>query len=703
MQRLHINRLRIEVETEEGLYGADFSFSEGLNIIHADNTHGKSTCIQSLVFALGLEGSLGPSRNKPLKPVLTRELRNETGQDIRVISTTVFLQITNHKGRELTLERSSETSKIDLIKVRECSIEDLEEITVNYQNFHVRQAGSATNDKGFHHFLADFLGLELPIVQKFNGEKSPLYLEAIFAANYVEQIRGWGGILNVLPTYLQIRDLSQRVIEFNLGLDILDLKQKRQFLLNEKSDIERKWAFQLDNLKNVASNLRGAVSNRLPESISKKTIIDSISYIYLVDENNVKKTIEEKKDELEKKLSDIKESELIENALPKDVIKNLESDLEKSNRDLRQASSAYELLREALSHSRSYIESIETRISRIDENLRKYNDINKLKKVGSTLELFISDQQCPTCLSPIEDSLISFFETKKHKVLSVDENTKYLKKQRKTYEQVLSEEVKRIETKENQLVTAYEKVKDLRSQVREIKQQLFSINPSYDRSKIKEEAVLEYEVDRINAALKNEKVIKAKLEDLVEDWLSNNSALSKIPPDSFSITDRKKLSRLEGLFKENLEYFGYHSGRIDAFKISTQSYKPMLEDVEISSEASASDNIRIIWSYLYSLLMIDAQPELETNHLGLLIMDEPRQQDAKIENFESFLDKYSEVKACKKQIILGTSENGSKLMAMLEGKDVKLHHFESDIIKKLSTRRLFSDGEPEALTLPGRG
>ena len=90
---LQISRLRVETNTADGLYGVDIEFKAGLNLIHADNTLGKSTCIQSIIYALGLEGAMGPAKSVPLKGALTKQLRRTDASDIPVISTQVFLQI----------------------------------------------------------------------------------------------------------------------------------------------------------------------------------------------------------------------------------------------------------------------------------------------------------------------------------------------------------------------------------------------------------------------------------------------------------------------------------------------------------------------------------------------------------------------------------------------------------------------------------
>ena len=45
-------------ETSSGPFGADIPFSTGLNVLWADNTKGKSTSLQGLLYALGLERML---------------------------------------------------------------------------------------------------------------------------------------------------------------------------------------------------------------------------------------------------------------------------------------------------------------------------------------------------------------------------------------------------------------------------------------------------------------------------------------------------------------------------------------------------------------------------------------------------------------------------------------------------------------------
>ncbi|MDI5838358.1 ATP-binding protein [Shewanella xiamenensis] len=52
---LAISRLKIIAKTIDGDYGVDIPFEKGLFILRLDNSHGKSTCINAIAYALGME------------------------------------------------------------------------------------------------------------------------------------------------------------------------------------------------------------------------------------------------------------------------------------------------------------------------------------------------------------------------------------------------------------------------------------------------------------------------------------------------------------------------------------------------------------------------------------------------------------------------------------------------------------------------
>jgi len=96
---------------------------------------------------------------------------------------------------------------------------------------------------------------------------------------------------------------------------------------------------------------------------------------------------------------------------------------------------------------------------------------------------------------------------------------------------------------------------------------------------------------------------------------------------------------------------------------------------------SASDMIRTVWSYLYSLL--EVARSTDTNHVGLLVLDEPRQQQANKVSFSEFAKRAANAKEFKQQIIFLTSEDPETLSTMLTGTQHQYLDFEGKMIQPM--------------------
>ena len=681
MRYLMIDQLSIRTSTNDGLYGVDIPFVSGLNIIHAENTHGKSTCIQSIIFALGLEGCLGPSRKAPLKTALTSQLRMADNLKATIFESIVYLQISNGLTT-ITVSRCSNPDKLKLISVyQDATTEQAIDRSIGSHDYFLHDEGSATRERGFHCFLSEFLGITQPKVMKYNGSESPLYLESIFSINYVEQTRGWGGILNILPTYFGIKELSERIIEYTLDLKVQKHAKKREELSKKKKDAERIWSICVDSLIDIAKGSTGYISNELNDKINKDTTVSTNTYLsYHADNelNSYHDRIKHLKSELT--LLRIRNSNY---KADDHKVPRLEEELAQQVDLLAEQENVISLLISDLNTSDKYTRSIEQRIHGVKDSLRKYKDLERLESIGSKEDFQLIQNKCPTCNAKIEDSLLSHVQSESIKILGLEDNIKYLEKQKETFAALLKGEKKNSQKKEIRLGVAESKLNNTREIIREIKNSLIDESSVLSRSDIKKELIIESNIQSFEKALRQEDEIKGKLQEALSEWKFSVSALNALPSNGLSGSDWSKLKMLKASFISNLGDFGYSSNDLGDFEISHRSYKPTLNDVDINSEASASDNIRVIWSYLYSILTLDQKNVGNTNHLGLLIMDEPRQQEAKNESFAKFISKAADVKRMNKQVIIGTSENYNELKTAIKSLDVNVCHFETDIIRKI--------------------
>src|SRR5262249_40664289 len=157
---MKLRHLRLRVQTTDGPYGTDISFPDGLVVIWADNSMGKSTCVRSIMVALGMEAALTTSqRDLPLAPAVKSMIEGDAGIH-EVIESSVMLEIENRTGERITIERGIRGSRDShLITVHPGPrLSDPDASPAKAHDFYVGRTGSATRDRGFHQFLAQFLG-----------------------------------------------------------------------------------------------------------------------------------------------------------------------------------------------------------------------------------------------------------------------------------------------------------------------------------------------------------------------------------------------------------------------------------------------------------------------------------------------------------------------------------------------------------------
>jgi hypothetical protein len=325
----------------------------------------------SILYGLGLEGMLGPVQQPPLPPAMLSEIAGNDGLQ-RVVDSFVRVEIEGAGGRIATVRRQVTGSALARQRVSVVDGPALSAPEASHpaaRDFFVRTARSAKSELGFHTFLAEFIGVELPVVTKFDGEPTPLYLECIFPLFFVDQLSGWRDVKARMPTYLQIPEMSKRAVEFVLSLDILFLSVARERLKEEADSIRRQWA-------NVASDAKarmpriGLVVRGVPDAPPEVWPPESPPVV-LVSRGEQWVAIEQYQAELAGRFS-----QLVVEEIPraKEVADGATAQLRQYTDELTAAERRLdEIVRDAAT-SREQVEGIDERLAALRDDYRNYVD-----------------------------------------------------------------------------------------------------------------------------------------------------------------------------------------------------------------------------------------------------------------------------------------------------------------------------------------
>lgn len=667
--KMRLRHLRLRSETSIGSFGADIPFQEGLNILWADNTKGKSTCLQGLLYVLGLERMLSSRRVTPLTYVMTSHLDDpETGQRHSVLESSVWAELENEAGEIITVRRGVvTTADPKLVSVFEGPL--LTNPLGNYrqQDYFVLDPGSATREAGFHRMLADFIGWALPTVRRFDGTETKLYLETIFPLIYVEQKVGWSSIPAAFPTFFQIRDVGQRAVEFLLALETHDLELKKQQLELDLRSSKTAWTAKRDEMMSTAGLVNARVEGISPTpTISAEEIERSF---LLVPNDDGWQSLEEKASALRLRIDEIASvaTPTVKENAPREV-----AELEKLTEILGEKNAYRDSLFRVRQTETAQRHSTEHRISVLREDLQKNTDAQKLKELGSTVtETFISEH-CPTCDQPITDTLL--VQRVSSKVMPVEDNIQYIKAQLNIFQQLKEQSARAIEEIDKRFDAATAEVNEISAAIRALKADLVAPSNSPSVAILEERIRLEGRVQALEDVQQRFEQQKASLATIAAEYAAFLEEKSKLPTDRFTVSDRAKLFKMTDLIRSQLASYGFSTFPVEELDISEDNYRPQKEGFEIGFELSASDAIRLKWAYQMALLEL-ARSE-HTNHLGVVIFDEPRQQSTAKISLEQLLKRAADAKAAGQQVIFATSEDRDQLEQFLQ--DIGCHYLPFD-------------------------
>lgn len=654
---LEIKRLKIIANTSAGEYGVDIPFKSGLFILRVENTHGKSTCMNAIAYALGMEKALGLAEVKlPFPPSLTKEIEDENGIEMPVISSLVLLEINNGKGLTSTIKRQIlGPSEDGTVHVYQSNIDEI--ASSPSQKLFLHREGDTTRDLGFYYWLSRFIGWDLPTVPTIDGREAPLYPALFFPTWFVEQKKGWSSIQATTPLFFKVKEAKRRAIEFILSFETNSIVKKKFAIKTAIEDLSYSWKICKKNLTLSAARVAGEVTG-IPDS--PELTFDPYKIDIAIKSKEKWRSIQFLKSETEAELDVfLKELKNKNNIETQYKVSLEEAELRRT--EIRALNFSATSIEEDISYLSQQINSTSIRLGRLKEDRRKYEDLIKIGTLEALKQSSLFTQSCPTCSQGISENLVNLNDTSP--IMSSDESLNYIKEQHKVVESIKDglESEKKLKEKDltninNQILSLYNEI--LRLERSTLSHGDLKLEENL-RKKITLENLIESYKDGISAILQ----ARLELDKHLKEYRRLVETRKKLPQNILSSNDSEKLISLRKHVVDLLEKFGFSSFKPELIQISEETYLPTREGFDLGFDTSASDGIRIIWSYLIGLMKVSNQ--YNANHPKLIVFDEPRQQEAKKVSFTQLLKESAVACQGQGQIILATSEDETSLLAAL--------------------------------------
>lgn len=661
--RLRLRQFELRANTSAGPFGVTLPFAPGLVVLRADNSSGKSTCLQGIVYALGLEGMLSASRAIPLPHVATSSLTDEAdGRELGVLESYVMLEFENEAGQVATVRRYAKHGAIDtqLITVWDGPVLTAPADRVQERAYFVRRPGSAQREAGFHHWLADFVGWELPEVARYDGTMSPLYLETIFPLFFVEQKRGWAGIQAQTPTYLRIRDVGRRNVEFVLALSGGDLAAQRQLLQEKIAALRQQWRDAVRGFR-LGANEHGIAVRGLSEHPVAEWPVEPRPSLWLprTEAPDEWQPLAYEMNRLNGELSDLN-SRVLPRA--EDVASSVGNGLQLSLQELHEVSDLADALHREVVIEEDQVRSLDSRIASLQDDVRRSQDVEALRQMGAPMSA-VTPPDCPTCHQELPSTLLD--PAAAIVPMPIERNIALLKEQIDLFRAMRSDLASAIAAKRQQMVTFDERVHALQQAVRAQRETLVSASGTPSINDVERRVHLRDRLEALTAVQGRLASLNTALAQMAQAWSGLLEDQRRLREQGTLQTDRDKIAALQASFLDQLRDYGFTSLPIGELSISEDTYLPTYEGFDLGFDLSASDMVRTIWAHRIG--MLEVARRFPNRHAQLLVFDEPRQQSTDPLSFTALFERAGQAARSGQQVIFATSEPAASVRAMLGG------------------------------------
>jgi hypothetical protein len=684
---MNIRAIKLRLATARGDFGFQFEFGRGLTVVRGSNSSGKSTLFNCLMYGLGMEELVG-GRGEKVLPYAVKEFFSLDEERVEVVASEVLVELENASGVSVTLRRAIRDTIRDskLVEVFDGTLLTVPSTEVGSPKpTYLFDPGSAKKQEGFHQFLETFMGYNLPAVATTSGGMTKLYLQAVFAALAVEQKRGWTDYIANIP-FFGIRDARTRVTEFLLGLSVFERQAKRAELDADSMAIDSDWRRIFDNLRHAAS-ANGVVVEGL--STTPTALLDPSAILFVKSNGKTKTSLADHVGQLRAEHAELgAKADAYGKASGVEALQELDS----ASNELQLLSVLHERATANLSLQRASQDEFRVLLAEANEDLDRNKTALKLRDLGAQMELEVAGDHCPTCHQSVDDTLL--FGIVSGPQMDLRTNIEYLESQRRMLQRQINgaqEEIRQLGIAVADISTRLAAKHDYRNSLRGD----VSTGAAESRAIVRRQIQIELELSNLAAFETQTATLLIDLEAIAARLIANQAARKALPKNAYSEEDLARIGLFEKNFRSNAGSFGYESAEIRDIRISTDTLTPTLSDLELReiiskpkaslvADSSASDFVRLIWSYLLALHQTSVTRGFEGNHPGVLLMDEPGQHSMRSSSQHALLQLLSGQGKLQSIVAASFDENESVFKEATAGLEFTLIQWEGKVIRPLA-------------------
>ena len=615
-----LTEILVRGQSEAGPFEGGLSLTPGLQVISARNAYGKSLAVTAVAWCLGLEGVLGNLDNDPscFPDAVRHQLDLAAHPAARVYSSECSIEITDENQRHIRLTRAIK-GDTKFVRVKEWANEGATRESKLWARHHTMQ----DEHGGLQHFLFEWLKWPREKVSTSQGPVSEVYLENLAPTFYIAQTEGWTNIQALQIFRYRQQEIAEISVEYLLGdTDAVKNRFARQESIR-KNEALRETARQIgghveETFLRFGWRIEWSGQGSISEIVtrwSSRTLLQALKEDLNIDLNVESSSLELTAGSLRKSLTTDPIDPSDASAVP--AASQRVIDLKERRHSLSVELHTSRIQR---GQTEELLRSLEHRIDAATDLLQlKTSGVGRFEHV-----------ECPTCHRDLDPSTFSLTDQSSE---SVRNHIEALKRDRDLMRRNLQSldanaeisNVALVET-EDELRAADRSLMNVTNAIGTAREKFVQIASDLNKT--------ERRIERIRDA----GGAIQQLQNEVSNWLIEANLAYKTEfatPDS----NHRRMAFLDA-FRKYLVALGHSEVKADSqSRVDfNEQYVPELNNRRLSALGSASDKSRLVAAY--SLGLASASQFINGLHPGLVIFDEPFQQnpdDPHRDMFISFL------------------------------------------------------------------